>query len=479
MSGKLPTLTVAAPMETEPPLLSVGEQQEIGMSMAQLFAIIWAYRKISILITGVLIVLFAGVIKLLPKSYDATATIIVNYESNDPLGVSAFPTGFMDSYIATQIQVMQSSSVIVPVIDELDLTKRKEFTAGFNGQGKLIDWVKAQLLKNLAFRHPGGTQLIYVNATARDAVDSALIANTVAKVYLSQQTDRLNKPASQRAERYAEQLSELKEKVNAAQEKVTEFRQEYGLTDLISTSADTEVSTLNLLESRYQEALNNERTAMVSQATEQDVSKAASQSMVIQGLRSNLANLRAQMAEYQTTYGPKHPKVIELQSQIDSTSATLNNEMKALSTNSNADLTTVRDLATKLKSATELQRQKVLALRRQQDEGAKLLLELDSAQAVYKRALDGYDKVFAAASGLGSNVSLMDGAEVPVKSTKPNKLKLMIVALGAAFFFGFAGPFAYDFLLHRRVRCRDDVERDLGMPVLAEFNKIPSQAEVA
>jgi hypothetical protein len=41
-------------------------------------------------------------------------------------------------------------------------------------------------------------------------------------------------------------------------------------------------------------------------------------------------------------------------------------------------------------------------------------------------------------------------------------------------FFGFACPFAYDFLLKRKVRCREDVEHDLGMPVLAEFDACPA-----
>ncbi len=477
MHGKLPMLTIASPSEPEPPFMSADQQEPAGMSLAQAAAIVWAHRKLSILITVSLIVLFAGAIKLLPKSYDATATVMVNYESNDPLGEAAFPAGLMDSYIATQIEVMQSSSVLVSVIEELELTKNKEFSAGFNGTGSLTDWTKAQLLKKLAFRHTGGTQLIYVNATSRTAVDSALIANTLVKVYLGQQQNRLNKPATERADRYSEQLAELKEKVSAAQEKVTEFRQRSGLTDLTANNNDAEVSALNVLESRYQEALNVERAAQVAQASQQDVSRAASQSMVVQSLRSQLASLQSKMAEYQSTYGPKHPKVVDLQSQIESTSATLDSEVKALSRSSNLDLTTVRDLAAKLKPAVEAQRNKVLALRRQQDDGAKLLLELESAQAVYKRALDGYDKVISAAGGQSSNVSLMSSAEVPVKSTKPNKFKLLILAMGAAFFFGFAGPFAYDFLLQRRVRCRDDIERDLGMPVLAEFNKLPLMAE--
>jgi polysaccharide biosynthesis transport protein len=33
---------------------------------------------------------------------------------------------------------------------------------------------------------------------------------------------------------------------------------------------------------------------------------------------------------------------------------------------------------------------------------------------------------------------------------------------------------AYEILVNRRLRCRDDVERDFGIPVLAEFDRIAS-----
>jgi succinoglycan biosynthesis transport protein ExoP len=475
MRAKMPMLTIASPAEPEPPFLPPTEQQEGGMSLAQVFAIVWAHRKLSLIITVALAVVFATYIKFLPKSYNATAVVMVNYEANDPLlGEQAFPAGLMDSYIATQIAVIQSASVMGPVIGELELTKNKEFMAGYNGGGSEADWAKAQLLKKLIITHPNYTQLIYISAESLTAVDAALLANTVAKVYLSQQQDRLNTPATERANKYAEQLSGLKEKVAAAQQKVTEFRERNGLTDVAPDNNDVEVALLNSLEHQYQDAVNAERAIMVSQQSQQDVTKAAAQSGVVQALRGQLANLQAKMAEYKITYGPSHPKVIELQSQIDSAKSGIDNEMRSLSNSSTVDLTTIRDLASKLKIAVDSQRTKVLARRRQQDDGGKLLLELESAQAVYQRALDGYDKVIAAAGGQSSNLRLMDSAEVPVKSTKPNKMKLLIMALAASMFFGLAGPFAYDFLLKRKVRCREDVEHDLGMPVLAEFDTCPA-----
>jgi hypothetical protein len=39
---------------------------------------------------------------------------------------------------------------------------------------------------------------------------------------------------------------------------------------------------------------------------------------------------------------------------------------------------------------------------------------------------------------------------------------------------GVAGPLIYELLFNRRLRCRDDIERMFGIPVLAQFDPIRS-----
>jgi uncharacterized protein involved in exopolysaccharide biosynthesis len=331
------------------------------------------------------------------------------------------------------------------------------------------DWVRAALKKRLSITHPGATQLIYVTAESANATSAAELANTVANTYINQQQERLNDPAVAQAKRYTEQLSDLKEKVSSAQEKVNDFRKRTGLTEMNTNNNDIEANSLTTLEQRYQEALHALRMAEISKASETDVNHAASTSPLMQNLRGQLADQQVRMAEYQTTYGPKHPKVVELASQIAATQQSLSAELRNINTGTAADLASARELVAKLKQAVDQQRAKVMSTKEKQDEGAKLTLELESARTVYKQALDGYDKIMAAAGGRYSNVSLMNAAEVPIKSSKPNKQKLFLGAFVMSFLVGIGAPFLYELLFQRRIRCRDDLERDLGLPVLAEF----------
>jgi hypothetical protein len=76
-------------------------------------------------------------------------------------------------------------------------------------------------------------------------------------------------------------------------------------------------------------------------------------------------------------------------------------------------------------------------------------------------------------------VDLVGRAEVPIKSSKPNKLKLLVLVIMAAGGIGGALPLGYELFLNRRVRCRDDLERGFGVPVLIELSPITGRASPA
>ena len=445
-----------------------------GLSLAQIFSIVSAYRKKSLIIAATVLTLAAIVIKLLPKTYTSTGTLMMNYEINDPLGGKEFPIGLLGSYIATQMEIMQSSEVLLPTIDALNLTRDEEFTSGFDGDpGKLRDWVKGNLVKSLIIEQGKyGSQLIYITAASKNPVKAAQIANTLADVYLSQQLQRVNDPATDRAVRYAAQLADLKGKVTAAQDKVTEFRQRTGITEIQVSNTDMEESLLTSLEQRHQDAQNLRRNAEVKQNGNQSVSGEVIASQLVQGLKTQLATQQSQLAQARTTLGPNHPKVVELVSQIEATQRSINSEIGTYTRGSASELTAAQLLEKKMAAAVADQRTKVLSVRKFQDEGAKLLLELESAQTVYKRSLEGYDQIMAAAGGKYSNVNLVSRAQVPLEAARPKKVKLLIGGAFAALLCGLLGPLAYELILNRRVRCRDDLERDLGVSVLAEFGSV-------
>jgi uncharacterized protein involved in exopolysaccharide biosynthesis len=452
-----------------------------GLSVQQILSILRAYRLPTLVIVVAISVLMAGLIKLMPKTYIATTTMMVNPEGNDPLATNpGAATTPMFNYMSTESQLMLSPEVLLPVIDKLNLTQDKNYAAGYAGDGSTLrDWVRENLLKSLDIQLGAfGSQLIQVNASARNPWLAAQIANTLADLYLTQQRERVSGPASERAKRYALELAELKNKVRTAQDQVTAFRQRTGVTDTTSKNSSVEQALLGMLEGKLQDAENARRSAEVKAMSAQNANTATG-SLAVQNLKALLNTQQTQLAQLRTTYGVQHPKVLELENQIHATQRNLDSELRGVTSANTSDLAAAQELEAKMRAAVEEQRKKVLGVNKLQDEGMKFELELESAQSVYKRALDGYDQIMFASGGHVANIGVVSRAVPPQKAAKPNKLKLLFLGVMAGIGVGILAPLIYELLINRRIRCRDDFERDFDLPVLMEFEPILSLRSAA
>lgn len=445
------------------------------MSFVQIVTIVVAHWKLSLAIAAAVLVLAGVVTKLMPKTYSASATLIINYDANDPMASAnkgiPDPMG-RNSYMATQIELIKGPEVLDEVIRRLNLAADPAYSSGNRGgEATLRSWVESRLLKNLDIEPGrGGSQLIYITAWAHRSDLAADIANAIADIFVEQEFERMNGPATDRAKRYTEELADLKKKVAAAQEAVTQFRRRTGAIDL-DTKADLDMDSLSALEHRLLEARNSLRSNVAHSAGSQDSSAAVQGSNLVSNLREEGAKLKAKLAQLRTTLGPNHPQIIELQSQIAANDASLKSAIGTYSSAASSDILASRTEVGELERAVEGQRQKVLLSRQFRDEGAKYQLELESAQSVYKRALDGYDQIMFASTGHFSNITIASRARPALKADEPKAVKNLLLGALIGLALGVAGPFAFE-LLHRRVRCRDDVERDLGIPILTEFQSI-------
>lgn len=460
------------------PLVAAGpylsrQESAPGLSLAQLFAIVWAYRRVSLAIVATVLTIAAIACAVMPRTWEATAALMVDLDVNDPLSGREFPSGLLGTYMSTQVELARGPQVLQAVVARLKLTDEKRYTAGYDGEAPgLAAWAASRVARRLTVEQGKyGSQLIYVKYAAPTAEEASRIANTVAEVYAEQQHERQTGPAAERAQRYSVQLAELKNKVGRAQEEVTAFRQRSGLIDS-DEKGDVGMLMLSSLEARLLEVQNQRRAAEARALTDTAVGSQVLASPMVQSLKTQLALHTSSLAQLRTSLGTRHPQVIELQSQIAATQRALDAELQAYSSNAAAELKSAVQLEEKLQKALEERRARVLQVRSLQDAGAKQQLELDSAQEVYKRALEGYDQVLFASSGGYSNIGFVSRAEPPPRPSKPKVALLMLLATGFAGVLALAAPLVWEFL-HRRVRCRDDVERDHGVPVLIELGPLP------
>jgi len=458
------------------PAAATEEFERPGMSLTQIVTILRAYWKHSAVIFLSVLVIAAVVTKLMPKTYLATATLMVNYDVNDPLSGKEFPIGLIGSYMATQTELMLSPEVLGPVVDRLKLTEDSTYAGGVQGgPEKLHEWVESNLRKDLDIEQGhAGSQMIYIGAKAAKAELAANIANAIAEVYSDQQYQRTTGPASERAKRYTEELEGLKKKVQIAQDAVTELRKRTGAFD-IDSKVDLDLDVNVSLEHRLLDTQNVLREQQAKAAGDPTGASQAQASDLVKTLRAQGVALSEKMASLRVNLGPNHPQVVQLQTEIDANARSLAGAQRSYAQMASSELNSTRAQTAEIERAIREQRQKVLASREIRDQAAKYQLELESAQSVYKRALDGYDQIMFSSRGQYTNVNFASRARPPAQPAKPKPIINMLIGAAAGLLLGLMGPFMYE-MLNRRVRCRDDVERDLGLPILTEFRALPSTA---
>ncbi len=446
-----------------------------GLTAPQLGAIVWANRRLMVLLLLLGLAITALVMTYWPRTYTASATLMVNYEVNDPLNGKELPIGQLESYLATQIELLQTPELLQAVTERLNLTSNDDYTSGYSSDaGTLHEWVARKVGADLAvFQGQMGSQLIYVTYKGHNAVLAAQIVNTIVDVYKEQDRLRSTGPPAERAKRFAVQLNDLKARVEHARHDLADFRQKNGMIDE-QTSATVNAALLANLQGHLLEAQSARHGASVRRTGDQSASDQVLSSVEVQNLKSQLAAQQLRLAQLERVFQPAHPEVQSAREQVAITQKTLDAAIAHYSANARSGLDGAERLEQNLEQAVGRQRAQMQANDQLRGESERYVLELESAQAVYKRALDGYDQIVFGVASLYSNVSVVSQATPPQKATSPRMLTDIAIGCVLSVLAALAIPFSVE-LAHRRVRCRDDLERHHGIPVLMEFDKLPTR----
>ncbi len=96
--------------------------------------------------------------------------------------------------------------------------------------------------------------------------------------------------------------------------------------------------------------------------------------------------------------------------------------------------------------------------------------EVESTQRVYDAALERANNTQMESLVSQANVSLMESAFVSSKPSSPKIKQNIFLAFVLGGLFGVGLAFLTE-MIDRRIRTRDDIEEDLGIPVLGVLGK--------
>lgn len=427
------------------------------------------------IILGVLlftVAITAVVSLLLPKEYTATTTLIIDAQTKDPFTGQLMPSQLIPGYMATQAEVIQSANVAQRVVRELKLADspdtHEQFMAATEGKGDVNQWLGDLLLKKLDVEPSRESSVITIAFTGADPRFSAAVANAFAKSYIETSLDLRLVPAKQTAAWFDQQIIQLRQKLDEAQQKLTAYQREKGIVE-----SDERLD----VETRRMSELASQMVAAQSAAFDASSRTRDSGSMpevinnpVVQNLKAQVSQGEGKLADLAKRVGVNHPDYQRTLAEVNSYRTRLANELNLATRGVGATAGAARQRYDELSTAFSKQKANVLALKQQREEATLLARDVQNAQQIYDAALQRYGQSRMEAQSTQTDIAVLNPATPPIRPSKPNVLLNILLSLFAGGVLGAGAGFIVE-LLDRRVRSGLDIAAGLDIPVLAEVTK--------
>lgn len=439
------------------------------MNFSQFLSILQARWRIVTLIFIVTVSAAVALTLALPKTYTATAGLVIDLKS-DPMVNQSYPGILVNSYMATQVDVLKSDRVARRVIKTLGILEdpklKGKWEEATEGRGDFESWVIEAVRKNTDIKPSRESSVIEVTYKANDPKMAALTANTMVQAYIETNRELRVDPAKQSQTFFDQRSKQARETLEQAQAKLTAYQRSKGIVSGMER-LDVEQARMNDYSAQLValQGLSAESSSRQGQAgTGEQLSDVLNNPLVGQ-LRSDLSRQEARLQELSARYGDNHPQVVEARASINELRARVASETRRVVGGVGLNNRINQQRVAEVRALYEAQRAKVLRMQDQRDEGSVLQREVESAQRTYDSLLTRVNQTNLESQDTLTNVSVLNPASEPIVPSSPK----VVLNIGAAAFLGLllgAGAALMLEFTNRKVRSVEDVIQSLGLPVL-------------
>jgi succinoglycan biosynthesis transport protein ExoP len=410
--------------------------------------------------------------------YEATTRVLVG-ETAQRVGLDTAsrqqPQNSVDAF--TQTEVVRSRTLAREVIESLKLWEAPEYAPMVatlsDDKAKAAALVDALLGRTTVALVPD-SRVVALSVEAQDPALAARIANEAAKRFIERERESKFKAASDAAEWLNQRLAEQRAAVEKAETAMQNYRATNNAMSLLErqnligqksldlNAAVTRAKTDRLVkETHYQQiqAIKGDPAALESYPL-------VAGNAFVQTLKAQVAELTRQDAQLAERLGPKHPDRIQVAASLESVQNRLRTEVGKVVTGIETDYQASVAQENSLTGALNSQKAEAADLDRKGVAYAALEREAISARLVFDSLLQQSKEAVLESTSDQGTIRVIDPAEPPGAPIRPRRNQGLMAAgllglIGAA-----GGAFGREYL-RRKVHSVSDVERRLGLPVLA------------
>ncbi|MCZ2498214.1 chain length determinant protein EpsF [Xylophilus sp. Kf1] len=439
----------------------------------QQFLLILQARYRVVLATFLSIVVLAAIVTfLLPERYTATAAIMVDVKSPDPLAGIVLPGMVAPSYMATQVEIIGSDRVAQRVVSMLGMDRdgelRRDWIESTGGKGSFTAYLAELLGRGLAVRPARESNIITIDYKAPTAAFAAAAVNAYARAYMDITLEMKVEPARQYAQWFQGQTKISRGKLDEAQRALYAYQQKVGI---VATDERLDAENIKLNESVSQ--LTSIQTLTTDAQSKRSAGNPATvaevmQSPLVNNLKSDIARTDAKLQESNGNLGANHPQTLRTEAELASLRGELANEIARITSSINTSYQVGKRRERELQGAVNAQKERVIDLNNRRNELNVLKGDVDVAQREFEIVSQRAAQTRLESVTNQTNLAVLSSATEPTTASSPRVLLNML----ASVFFGTLlaiGMALVIELKNRRVRSSEDLADYLKLPVLASI----------
>lgn len=444
------------------------------MTFDQFLRIIRARWKLA---AGIFLLVVASAVigsLVFPKKYAATTTVIIDNRPDPVSGPQTTANSSSIAFLATQLDVIQSSLVAQRVVRELNLgespTLRANWVKDTKERGDYQAWVADLIGKGLKVRPSRDSNVIEIEYEGSDPGFAASMANAFAKAYIDTTVQFRVSPARQYSDFFEERAKLAREKLERAQQKLAAAQKERGI---IATEERLDVEMLRLTElSQQVNALRAMRSDAQNRSLESrrnpELSGEVMTSQLMGSLKGDLARQEGRLLELLQRYSDAHPGVIEVRTTIANLRKQIRDETGRMSGALGSSLSVVAQREKEAITAYEDQKDKLMKLKESRSELAVLDREVDSAQRIYEAIMARLSQTNLEGSTSQAGIMVLSPASEPTDHSSPKLLLNTIIGLVLGILLALMAALGFE-LVDRRIRSADDLVQLLDVAVIGSL----------
>lgn len=419
--------------------------------------------------------------------YESVSRIEINPNTSAKVGLLNEAETGMDSgqnMLQTEILVLQSDSVVLQTAQSLNLLERlragsrKEGNNAAPATGEMTARERIALIGSikggLTVKPVGTTQMVDIRYSSQDPELCAAVVNKLVDTYIDEDLRSKFERTMHVSAWLQKQLDDLKQQASDAQRALVEYQREH---NIVGTDETSNLTMQNLgqissdLESAEADRIVKEARMREFAEQDADLVSLTGDNPQVGALRAQLTDLQQQRSQLALKFGNKHPKMQDLNEEINKVRASLDREVALARRQVRDEYENALELEETLRKRLDKQKEEAYNLNEDVAQYMILRHEAELNRDLFD-ALQMRLKEASVTAGLSAtNITVIDRAQVPLVPVAPRKTLTMIVGL----FGGLLGGIVIAFMIESiddRVQTSEEVENASRLASLATIPHI-------